>query len=107
MERPKATVTQFALLEAFIDEGITKGRIAGYIPSEFIAMRVRYQTVPAIERLLKAGAVQSGFRRLQSLGLLDWSIEAAVQKFPDQFSREAQEAAAFRLDNINDPSLRG
>jgi hypothetical protein len=31
-------------------------------------------------------------------GLLDWSIEAAVLKFPDKFSQAAQACADFRLN---------
>ncbi len=95
-------------LEAFIDESILRSRKRGYYPSEFIRMRGRdkSRTVDAIERLIKAGEIQSGFKRLQQLDLLEWSIEASVLKFPDQFTAEAIACADFRLRNINDPVLR-
>jgi hypothetical protein len=44
-----------------------------------------------------SGEIQSGFKRLRQLGLLEWSIEAAVTKFPDEFPRQIREAAEWRL----------
>lgn len=84
-------------LETFIDETIRLSREKGYHPTAFSAMRERYTTVPAISRLVVSGDIQSGFNRLRQLGLLDWTIEAAVMKFPDEFSREVREAAEWRL----------
>ena len=68
-----------------------------YYPTTFIGMRKRYGTAEAISRLVVSGDVQSGFTKLKKLGLLDYTIEAAVMKFPDEFSKQAQECAAFRL----------
>ena len=84
-------------LEAFIDETIRRARQKGYYPTVFQAMRSRHGTVAAIEKLVQSGEVQSGFKRLKALGLLDWSIEAAVIKFPDRFSPAAHQCAEFRL----------
>lgn len=84
-------------LEAFIDELIRLSREKRYYPTAFIAMRARHGTVPAISQLVISGDVQSGFKRLWHLGLLDWSIEAAVTRFPDQFSSDVCEAAEWRL----------
>lgn len=84
-------------LEAFIDETIKLAQQKGYHPTTFIAMRKRHRTVPAISRLVVSGEIQSGFKRLRELGLLDWSIEAAVMKFPEEFNREVLEAAEWRL----------
>ena len=84
-------------LESFIDETIRLARQKGYHPTTFVAMRKRHGTVPAISKLVVSGDIQSGFKRLKELGLLDWSIEAAVVKFPDEFSREIREAAEWRL----------
>lgn len=84
-------------LEAFIDETIHRGREKGYIPTVFIAMRREMGTIPAISRLVRSGDLQSGFKRLRSLGLLDWTIEAAVEKFPEEFTATDRECAAFRL----------
>ncbi len=84
-------------LEAFIDETIRIARERGYNPTAFIAMRHRHKTIEAISRLVINGEIQSGFRRLKTLGLLDWSIEAAVLKFPGEFTSEVRQCAEFRL----------
>jgi hypothetical protein len=91
-------------LEAFIDETIRLSREKGYHPTAFIAMR-RKGTVEAISKLVRSGDVQSGFKRLRDLDLLDWTIEAAVMKFPDEFSKGVQECAKFRLDQVKGPVL--
>lgn len=88
-------------LDAFIDETIRLSAERGYHPTTFIGMRQRYGTVVAISRLVVSGDIQSGFGRLFELGLLDWTIEAAVTKFPDEFSREVVDAAIWRLDQVD------
>lgn len=84
-------------LEAFIDESIRLSSRKGYYPTVFRKMRDRYGTVAAISMLVESGEVQSGFKRLKKIGLIDWSIEAAVMKFPECFSATAQKCAEFRL----------
>jgi hypothetical protein len=84
-------------LEAFIDEGIRLCRENGYPPTVFEGMRKRHRTVGAITRLVVNGDIQSGFRRMKALGLLEWTIEAAVVRFPDEFSKEVRAAAEWRL----------
>jgi hypothetical protein len=60
-------------------------------------MRRQYGTIEAIERLVQSGDIQSGFKKLRKLGLLDWTIEAAVTKFPHVFTRHARECSEWRL----------
>ncbi len=84
-------------LESFIDETIRLSREHGYHPTTFITMRQRHGTIGAISRLVVSGDIQSGFRRLNELGLLDWTIETAVTKFPDEFSRDVRQSAEWRL----------
>lgn len=84
-------------LEAFIDETIRLSRLNRYSPTAFLAMRGRHGTISAISRLVESGDIQSGFKRLEQLGLLDWTIESAVMKFPQEFSPITRECAAFRL----------
>ena len=84
-------------LEAFIDEMLYRARQDHYVPSEFIRMRAQYGTVGAISRLVRSGHIQSGFRRLCSLGLREWTIESAVLRFRDQFRPADIECATFRL----------
>jgi hypothetical protein len=55
-------------------------------------MRMRHGTIAAIEKLVQSGEIQSGFKRLKDLGLLEWSIEAAVIRFPDRFTPVARDA---------------
>lgn len=86
-----------AQLEAFIDETIAVSARKAYHPTTFIGMRARYGTVEAISRLVISGDVQSGFTKLKKLGLIDYTIEAAVMKFPSEFSKQAVECADFRL----------
>jgi hypothetical protein len=63
----------------------------------------RYKTVEAaISRLVQNGDVQSGFKRLHRLGLLNWTMEAAVLKFPSEFSSSTRECAEFRLRQVKE-----
>ena len=80
-------------LEAFIDESIRKSRESGYDPTVSISMRKDHGTVSAIRKLVTSGDIQSGFKRMSDLGLLDLTIEAAVLRFPDAFSPPVIEAA--------------
>ena len=91
-------------LEAFIDETIRVARKHNYHPTAFIEMRHRHGTELAISKLVKSGDVQSGFRRLQKLGLLDHTIETAVLRFPDEFSQETRECAEIRLRMVREGS---
>jgi hypothetical protein len=84
-------------LEAFIDESIRLAKVRGYNPTVFQGMRRQLGTLQAIEKLVQSGDIQSGFRRLKKLGLLEWSIESAVTKFPSEFSRDARQCAEWRL----------
>ena len=87
-------------LERFIDQMIELAGEKGYRPTEFIKMRDRYQTVEAISRLVVSGDIQSGFRRLNELELRDWTIEAAVLKYSNEFTPAVFECAKFRLSLI-------
>jgi hypothetical protein len=87
-------------LEAFIDEGIKLSKERGYNPTIFIGMRHQYGTIDAIERLVQSGDIQSGFRRLNQLSLLDWTIESAVTKFSTEVSHNAKQCAEWRLEQV-------
>ena len=70
-------------------------------------MRERHRTVPAMERLVQSGHIQSGFIKLRGLGMAEeWSVEAGILKFPQRFTPAARVCAQFRLDHINDEELR-
>ncbi len=94
-------------LEAFIDETIGLSRKHGYHPTAFIGMRGHLGTVEAISRLVASKDIQSGFRRLQQLGLIAWIIETAVTKFPAEFPVEVRQAAEWRLAQAAGGGLDG
>jgi hypothetical protein len=89
------TLASFFRFQAFVDETIRLAKEHGYNPTVFQSMRRQHGTIEAIEKL--SVEVQSGFNRLKQLGLLDWSIESAVTKFPTEFSRNARQCAEWRL----------
>lgn len=100
-------IVQSDPLEAWVDESIQRSRAKGYDPFAFIDMRKRHQTIPAMERLVQSGHIQSGFIRLRDLGMAeDWSVEAGILKFPERFTVAARACAQFRIDHINDEELR-
>jgi len=94
------------MLDEFLEELIRRAGDKGYVPYIFMNMRERYGSIESIERLVKSVKVQTGFKKLRELALLEWSIEAAVVRFPDEFTKDAFACAQFRLANVNDPALR-
>ncbi len=85
-------------LDDFIDEMLGLAGKLGYVPTKFLAMRESLGTQSAIEKLVVTGDIQSGFKRLHSLGLLDYTIEAAVIRFPHIFTNpQIRAAAEWRL----------
>jgi hypothetical protein len=93
-------------LEAFIDKTIELAKARGYNPTTFIGMRHQYGTIDAIERLVQSGDIQSGFKRLNQLGLSEWTIESAVTKFPAEFSRNARQCAEWRIEQVTKPDSK-
>lgn len=90
-------------LDMFVDEMIRLAKPLGYTPTTFLSMREKYTTAGAIKRLVETSEPQSGYRRLCDLGMKDWTLEAAVLKFPDiQFTHKTKEYAQARLDGIFD-----
>ena len=84
-------------LESFVAEGVRRAQERGYHPTVFLRMRERHGTAGAIRRLVRSGDVQSGLTRLVELGLSEWSVEAAVLRFRDEFSVQDRQAAEWRL----------
>ncbi len=96
-------------LETFIDETIKRGAVKGYHPTVFIGMRKSNGTIPAISKHVQSADLQSGFKRFNKLDLLDWTIEAAVEKFPEEFLKDDLECASFRLRQAREeePGCKG
>ena len=91
-------------LDQFIDESLRQSKRKGYSPTAFLRMRATRGTVEAVRRLVQTSDRHSGFVRLRTLDLLDWSLEAAVLRFPGEpgFTRETVAYAKARLDGILD-----
>ena len=51
-----------------------------------------------------AGTIQTGFKKLETLNMLEWSLEQTVINFPDEFTRNAPECAEFRLCQVRNPT---
>ena len=51
-----------------------------------------------MKHLVVSSEIQSGFKRLKELGHLELSVEAAILKFPDEFTSEERDAARWRLE---------
>lgn len=92
-------------LESFIDECIRKSVSHGHLPTVFQRMRTDHGTVVAISKLVESSELQSGFLKARELGILDWTLEAAVLRFPDEFSLLSREYAGFRLGNARERKL--
>ncbi|MBM7482675.1 hypothetical protein ACVWWI_004013 [Bradyrhizobium sp. USDA 3686] len=73
-------------LEEFIDASIESSAELNHIPTRFMEMRRKLGTIAAIKRLVEQSEEQSGFKWARASGLLDWSLEAAVVKFPELFA---------------------
>jgi hypothetical protein len=62
-------------------------------------MVARYGAVEAMRRVLRTPVERTPLRSLHKLGLLEWSIEAGVLRFPELFTAEDREIAQFRVDH--------
>ena len=92
-------------LETFIEQSLIHSAAKGYVPTKFLQMRQHHGTVVAIKHLVVQPDIQTGFLRMRDLDLLDWTLEAAVLRFPEHFSRGERQAAQFRLDRlVHEPS---
>ena len=98
--------TSSQALELHIDNVIDVCRRHGYNPASFVRMREYYGTVEAIGRCIADSPAQSGFNRLRELKVLDWSLEAAVLKFPDEFSDDVKKRARWRIERAEKPEMK-
>lgn len=85
-------------LESYVDLGIQLAKERGYYPVRFVQLRKEYQTVEAMRRLVETGELQAGLLKCVELGLLPYSVEETVLKFPQCFKKRTVECAEFRLN---------
>ena len=84
-------------LEYFCDECVRRSKQRNFDHSIFEGMRTRHGSVAAIKTLVEMGGKLSGIKKLNELGLLNWSVEAAVIKFPEEFTPRTLEFAKEQL----------
>ena len=92
-------------LEVWIDHATEECRKRGCHGPVFEQMRKRHGTREAMERLVRNGEIQSGFKNCVNNGAREWTIEAGILTFPLLFTEEARRCADFRIQNANDPIL--
>jgi hypothetical protein len=73
-----------------------------YHATVFIGMWYPEKSLRTIEKLVISSEPRSGFQRMVTLGLKQWTLEAAVLKCPDSFSKEANAYAKARMEGILD-----
>ena len=54
-------------------------------------------TKRAIEQLVISGDIQSGFKKMSGLNMLEWTLETGVVRFKELFSKDHVAAAEWRL----------
>jgi hypothetical protein len=87
-------------IEGFIEESIQRWAEHGFHHTVFIQMREAFGTVRAMQTLVEEPDFQSGLAKLATIGLVDRSLEAAVLKFPGEFSPANVAHARDRIDGI-------
>lgn len=90
-------------LDEFVAESLRLCRLKRYNSTAFEDMRERLGLVPAIVRSVETSDPRSGYLQMCKLGLKDWTLEAAVVKFPEVFKDpKTQHYARARLDGLFD-----
>lgn len=84
-------------LEEFVDKSIALNIEHGNTPHTLIQMRERMGTVAAITSLVPRSIATSGYLKAIKLNLIEWSLEAAVCRFPSQFDLRTRLYALLRL----------
>ncbi len=89
-------------LEEFVDESLRRSAAIGYHPTAFMAMWARDRSSGPIERWVISSDPKAGYRRMVKAGLQDWTLEAAVMKYPERFTPKARIYAEARLSGSLD-----
>lgn len=93
-DRPRASPE----LETFLDALLAQAKAHHHFPAVFVRMRAQQGSRVAVTKLVQAGEAASGFAKLAGLGLVDWTFEAAVLRFPGQFTPALAQCARFRIE---------
>jgi hypothetical protein len=87
-------------LEEFIEDSLQRSRERGYIPHDFLDGVDQHGLITEITRRVEGSEFKSGLLKVLELGLVDWSLEAAVLKFPDRFTDLTVAYARARLGGV-------
>lgn len=89
--------------EAKLRHSIEISRSIGYTPTVFIGMPDRHGGVETAKRLIAAGDLQSGIRKMAELGRLDITMERIMLEpaFAPLFTEGELAAAQWRLDQLS------
>ena len=88
------------LFEGRVRSAVQQCRAIGYHPNDFAAMLENSDAVSLAKRLVTSGDIQSGLKRLVSLGHPDLSVESIMLEpdFAALFDSQILAAAKWRLD---------
>jgi hypothetical protein len=94
-------------IEEWFDHGEKVCTRRGFPPGRWPDMRKRLGTVAAAIRVIEKLSVdETPLARLKKADLIEWSIEAGVTRFPEEFpDPKLREIAQWRMDNCDDPLL--
>lgn len=84
-------------LEEFVDKSIQVNSSLGNVQDKLKDMREREGTVRTITNLVAMGTTATGYHNAIKLDLVEWSMEAAVCRFPDQFDLKTRLRAQLQL----------
>lgn len=87
-----------AELEAYADTMLHRAAEKGFRPIVLIRLRETYGTVRAFSKILRTDDIESGFRQMKQLGLVEWSVEAVVVRFTREFDQADVQLARRRLE---------
>ena len=99
--------SQLDALEDWLNEATRRCMAQGFLRGRFHELRTRVGTVAAINQQMGTPVEQTPLRRLKEAGLLEWSLEAGVLRFPECFDQGIRDAAKSRLDRVDQPSQSG
>jgi len=91
-----------ATFEERLRESIRLSIELGYNPTTFTEMLERHGGVQTAKRLIAAGEIQSGIRRMAELGRLDITMERIMleTEFSSLFTEGDVESARWRLEEV-------
>jgi hypothetical protein len=89
--------------EARLRESVRLSIELGYTPTIFMGMLERHGGVQTAKRLIAAGEIQSGIKRMAELGRLDITMERIMldPEFAPLFTQGELAAAQWRLEQLS------